>query len=82
MEFDVLPGPSLPERARTALARAATATVSDATPPGGAVGGAAGGAAVAGAVPVRAKWDGSPLLLPPDGSPLARLLAERPRRPG
>src|SRR5580692_8778267 len=34
MDFDVLPGPSLPERARTALARAATATVSDASLPG------------------------------------------------
>src|ERR1700722_17546964 len=70
MEFDVLPGPSLPERARTALARAATATVSDATP--------AGGPVMAGPVPVRATRDGSPLLLPPAGSPLARWLAERP----
>jgi hypothetical protein len=70
MEFDVLPGPSLPERARTALARAATATVSDAGLPGG--------PAVAGRVPVRAARDGSPLLLPPAGSPLARWLAQRP----
>src|ERR1700722_1881603 len=70
MEFDVLPGPSLPERARTALARAATATVSSATLPGD--------PAVAGHVPVRATRDGSPLLLPPAGSPLARWLAGRP----
>jgi hypothetical protein len=70
MEFDVLPGPSLPERARTALARAAAATVSDATLPGG--------PALAGPVPVRATRDGSPLLLPRAGSPLASWLAERP----
>ncbi len=63
MDFDVLPGPSLPELARTALARAATATVS-------AVGGAAPGP-----VPVRSTRDGSPLLLPSAGSPLARRLA-------
>ena len=71
MEFDLLPGPSLPERARTALAQAATATVSDAaTPPGG--------PSVAGHVSVRAMRDGSPLLLPRAGSPLARWLAGRP----
>src|SRR3984885_13811337 len=70
MEFDVLPGPSLPERARPALARAATATVSDATLPGG--------PALAGPVPVRATRDGNPLLLPSPGSPLAHWLAERP----
>jgi hypothetical protein len=34
MDFDVLPGPSLPELARTALARAAAATVSDTDPAG------------------------------------------------
>jgi hypothetical protein len=67
MDFDVLPGPSLPERARTALARAATATVS--------VAGAPGGPAAAGPVPVRSMRDGSPLLLPSAGSPLARRLA-------
>ena len=76
MEFDVLPGPSLPERARTALAQAAAATVSDATLPGHPV--LAGGPAPAGPVPVRATRDGSPLLLPPAGSPLASWLAERP----
>jgi hypothetical protein len=70
MDFDVLPGPPLPERARTALAQAATATVSDATTP-------PGGPAAAGPVPVRATGDGSPLLLPPAGSPLARWLAGR-----
>jgi hypothetical protein len=81
MEFNVLPGPSLPERARTALARATTAAV-HAKPPGGPADGPASAtarnAAAAGPVPVRAAWDGSPLLLPPDGSPLARLLAGRP----
>ena len=71
MEFDVPPGPSLPERARTALAQAATATVSDAAA-------LPGGPAAAGPVPVRATGDGSPLLLPPAGSPLARWLAGRP----
>ena len=76
MEFDVLPGPSLPERARTALARAATAIVSDATTsPGGS---AVTGPTATGSVPIRATWDGSPLLLPPAGSPLARWLDWRP----
>jgi hypothetical protein len=67
MDFDVLPGPSLPELARTALARAATATVSVASAPGG--------PAAAGPVPVRSTREGSPLLLPSAGSPLARRLA-------
>ena len=70
MEFDVLPGPSLPELARTAVARAATATVSAATVPGGSV--------AAGPVPVRSTRDGSPVLLPSAGSPLARWLAASP----
>lgn len=69
MEFDVLPGPSLPELARTALVRAATATVSAAVP---------GGPALAAPVPVRATWDGSPLLLPAAGSALARRLSASP----
>jgi hypothetical protein len=59
----VLPGPSLPELARTALARAAAATISD------------GGFATAVPVPVRAGRDGTPLLLPATGSPLERRLA-------
>jgi hypothetical protein len=75
MEFDLLPGPSLPERARTALAQAATATVSDPAAPSG---GPAGTPAVAGHVSVRAVRDGRPLLRPPAGSPLARWLAGRP----
>jgi hypothetical protein len=70
MDFEVLPGPSLPELARTALARAAAATVSDANPvvvpP------------AAGPVPVRSARDGSPLLLPATGSPLARWLVSGP----
>jgi hypothetical protein len=70
MDFDVLPGPSLPELARTAVARAAAATVSAATVPGGPV--------AAGPVPVRATLDGSPLLLPAAGSPVARWLAGGP----
>jgi hypothetical protein len=70
MNFDVLPGPPLPELARTALARAATANVSVVTVPGG--------TAAAGPVPVRATRDGSPLLLPAAGSPLARWLTVSP----
>jgi hypothetical protein len=70
MDFDVLPGPSLPELARTAVARAAAATVSAATVPGVPV--------AAGPVPVRATLDGSPLLLPASGSPVARWLAGGP----
>jgi hypothetical protein len=69
MDFDVLPGPSLPELARTALARAATATVSAVTVPGG---------PAAAPVPVRATRDGSPLLLPAAGSPLEQWLAGGP----
>jgi hypothetical protein len=67
MDFDVLPGPSLPELARTTLARAATATISIAA--------VDGGPAAAGPVPVKSTRDGSPLLLPAAGSPLARWLA-------
>jgi hypothetical protein len=67
MEFDVLPGPSLPERARTALARAATATVSDPR--------AVGAPVAAGQVPVRSTRDGNPLLLPANGTLLAVWLA-------
>jgi hypothetical protein len=70
MDFDVLPGPSLPELARTALARAAAATVCPVTTPSR--------LAAAGPVPLRATVDGSPLLLPSAGSPLARWLAEGP----
>jgi hypothetical protein len=70
MDFDVLPGPSLPERARTALARAATATVSDPR--------VAGAPAAAGQVPVRSTRDGNPLLLPANGTLLAVWLAGGP----
>ena len=70
MDFDVLPGPSLPELARTALAHAGAATVSGTVP--------AGGPAAAGQVPVRAGRDGSPLLLPSTGSLLERRLAACP----
>jgi hypothetical protein len=70
MDFDVLPGPSLPELARTALARTATATVSAVTVPDG--------PAPAVPVPVRSTWDGSPVLLAAAGSPLAQWLAASP----
>ena len=70
MDYDVLPGPSLPELARTALARAATATVIAGDVPGR--------PAAAGPVPVRATRDGSPLLLPAAGSPLGQWLAAHP----
>src|SRR5262245_2479600 len=79
MDFDVLPGPTLPELARTALARAAAATVTNTSPADTArAARAAGSAAVTGQVPVRAGRDGSPLLLPASGSPLARWLASGP----
>lgn len=77
MDFDVLPGPSLPERARTTLARAATATVSTTTAAdGGSVydsvsDSAYNSGAATGVVPVRSTWDGMPVLLPAAGSPLA-----------
>ncbi|HEY3882351.1 MAG TPA: DUF2470 domain-containing protein [Trebonia sp.] len=70
MDFDVLPGPSLPERARTALARAATATVSDPR--------LLGAPAAGGQVPVRSTRDGNPLLLPANGTLLAVWLAGGP----
>jgi Domain of unknown function (DUF2470) len=73
MDFDVLPGPSLPELARTALARAAAATVSDASP--------SGRPAAAGQVPVRATWDGRPVLLPASGSWLEQRLSARRSKP-
>ena len=76
MDFDVLPGPSLPELARTALARAAAATVSDAAP-----GIPAGRTAAAGHVPVRATWDGRPVLLPASGSWLEQRLSARRSKP-
>jgi hypothetical protein len=71
MDFEVLPGPSLPERARTALARAATATVSDAS--------LLGAPPATRQVPVRATRDGNALLLPPAGSLVAAWLAARPQ---
>jgi hypothetical protein len=70
MEFDVLSGPSLPELARTALARAPMAAVTGPS--------VFGDPPSAGPVPVRAIRDGSPLLLPAAGSQLARWLAARP----
>ena len=76
MDFDVLPGPSLPELARTALARAAAATVSDAVP-----GIPSGRPVVPGQVPVRATWDGRPVLLPASGSWLEQRLSARRAKP-
>src|SRR5882724_7322487 len=75
MDFDVLPGPSLPELARTALARAAAATVSDPVP------GTPAGRPAAGQVPVRATWDGRPVLLPASGSWLEQRLSARRAKP-
>jgi hypothetical protein len=64
MDFEVLPGPSLAELARTALASAATAEIDEAGRPGD--------PACRGRVPVRAPVrdgrDGSPLLLSVTGS--------------
>jgi len=79
MDFDVLPGPSLPELARTALARAAAATVSDADP--GIPGTPAGRPVAPGQVPVRATWDGRPVLLPASGSWLEQRLSARRAKP-
>jgi hypothetical protein len=70
MDFDVLPGPSLPELARTTLARATAATVS--TP------GHPASRDIASPVPVRARTDGSPLLLTATGSLLEQRLAAGP----
>ena len=67
MDFDVLPGPSLPELARTALARAAAATVSHA--------GTVAAQDTSDQVPVRAGPAGSPIILASAGSGLARRLA-------
>jgi hypothetical protein len=72
MDFDVLPGPTLAELARTALARAGAATVSGAAP---------GGRPAAGQVPVRATWDGRPVLLPATGSWLEQRLSARRSKP-
>jgi hypothetical protein len=70
VDFDVLPGPSLPEIARTALARAGTVTVSDPELLSMQAGGQ---------VPVRATRNGNPLLLPASGSLVAAWLAASPR---
>jgi hypothetical protein len=68
MDFDVLPGPPLPELARTTVARACAAVVS-----------CAGSAELrAATVPLRASQEGHPVLLPRRGSALARYLAEGP----
>ena len=73
MDFEVLPGPSLAELARTALASAVTAEIDDARSPGDQV--CAG--RVPAQVPVRDGRDGSPLLLPVTGSALEHQLAAR-----
>jgi hypothetical protein len=64
MDFEVLPGPSLAELARTALASAVTAEIDDAQHPGD----PAYRARVPVHAPVRAGRDGSPLLLSVTGS--------------
>lgn len=74
MDFEVLPGPSLAELARTALASAATAEMDDARPPGA----PAYRGRVPVVVPVRDGRDGSPLLLSVTGSVIEhRLSAQR-----
>ena len=70
MSYEILSGPSLAELARTALARAAAATISEADP--------GGRADVGGRVPVRARRDGSPLLLAATGSMLEQRLTSCP----
>jgi hypothetical protein len=70
MNYEILPGPSLAELARTALARAAAATISEADPDGR--------ADIGGRVPVRARPDGSPLLLAATGSMLEQRLTSCP----
>ena len=67
MDFETLPGPSLPELARTAVARAATAAVS-----------LLGGPVTASEIPVRSGPAGSPVLLTATGSALARQLGTGP----
>jgi hypothetical protein len=64
MDFEVLPGPSLAELARTALASAATAEIDDADRPGD----PAFPGRVPVIAPVRDGRDGSPLLLSVTGS--------------
>ena len=73
MDFEVLPGPSLAELARTALASAAAAEIDDARSPDDPV----YPARVPAQVPVRDGRDGSPLLLPVTGSVLEHQLAAR-----
>ena len=75
MDFEVLPGPSLAELARTALASAAAAEIDDARSPGD----PAYPGRVPAQVPVRDGRDGSPLLLPVTGSVLEHQLAARTR---
>jgi hypothetical protein len=70
MDFETLPGPSLPELARTAVARAATAAVSYASLVGDPV--------TASEIPVRSGPAGSPVLLTATGSALARQLGTGP----
>lgn len=71
MDSKSLPGPSLPELARTALARAAAATVSQPS--------SVGRPATIGRVPIRPGPVGSPVLLASAGSELSRRLAALPR---
>ncbi len=68
MNFEVLPGPTLSELARTALARASAAEIRIPDEHGH-----PGRATVR--IPVRAGRDGSPLLLPATGSSLEQRLA-------
>lgn len=79
MSYPVLPGPSLAEQARTALAQARTATLSWPPPPGTAERDGTGPAHQDQVtVPVRADRSGRPLLLRKPESDLAERLADQP----
>src|ERR1700761_3115523 len=79
MEFEIMPGPSLAELARTALARAAAATVGEAgQADGGRFVDGAGQAGGGDRMPVRDRADGSPLLLAAAGSLLEQRLTSCP----
>lgn len=73
MDFEVLPGPSLAELARTALASASAAEIDDARSSDEPV----RPARIPAQVPVRDGRDGSPLLLSVTGSVLEHQLAAR-----
>jgi hypothetical protein len=80
MDYDVLPGPSLAELARTTVLRATAATVSYRCGPDGAFPDGAPDARLVPAAPVPLRTDarGVPVLMPRAGSVLARRLSLAP----